>query len=68
MVVETLTVTECMRLCEDEEACVSVAYHIDTNECRLHTQHVHKLTLTVNDYTGWRSFDHYCFQGDCLSV
>ena len=65
VVVAALSVTECMRLCEDEETCVSLSYNTGSNECRLHTQHVHSLAMTT-DNSGWGSYDHYCFQGACL--
>ena len=65
--VETLSVTECMRLCEDEETCVSVAYHFGQNYCLLHSRHLHTFTTTtLND--GWCTHDHYCFEGTFLLV
>ena len=63
VVVRTLTVTECMRLCQDLNlTCASLSYNTLTNECRFHTQNTRHLQTSAGDAT-WATYDYYCFEG-----
>ena len=56
-----MTVTECMRLCQDV-ACQAVSFDTAINSCILHSQHTHDIALsTPADAV---TYDYYCFEGE----
>ena len=61
VVVKAMTVTECMRLCQDV-ACQAVSFDTAINSCILHSQHTHDIALsTPADAV---TYDYYCFEGE----
>ena len=65
VVVQALTVTECMRLCQDV-TCASLSYDTDSNECRFHSLHTGDITLSSGDT--WVTYDYYCFEGGSFMI
>ena len=63
--VKALTVTECMRLCQDV-TCASLSYDTDSNECRFHSLHTGDIQLSSGDT--WVTYDYYCFEGRSLMI
>ena len=63
VVVKVLSVTECMRLCQDV-TCAALSYNRVTGECRFHSEHTDADAITLyTDDAPWSTYDYYCFEG-----